>query len=257
VSGGLGWESLDGRESKTLGAEWGIQRGSLLQRIFNAVIPVSIVSRYRGEKEGSLFGLTASHPGNWGLRPAVEFFSLETDWLLHGINVSFPIMNNVGSTGRGNSYWLGVHLFSPQVNVIPYNVIGPWRPQLVTNTVGSQGSVVAESGCSGVNNPNGPGLMLFSGVLMVGVGGSHLGQDADAINSYWLQPVTDKIFPYGHNKKLMPMIRFDPPFRIRRHRVIDVQIVGEDDTFFYEPYHSISVGILYSELPNPREQYFT
>jgi hypothetical protein len=240
-----------------MGAEWGIQRGTLLERIFNAVIPVSIVSRYRGEKEGSLFGLTASHPGNLGLRPAVEFFSLETDWLLHAVNVSFPVMHDVGSTGGDPYYWIGVHLFTPQVNVIHYDVIGPWRPQLVTNTVGSQGSVVAESGCSTVNNPNGPGLMLFSGVLRVDLWAANLGQDIDSVFTGFRDSADTQWLQFGFDKKLMPMIRFDPPFRIRRHRVIDVQIVGEDATFFYRPNHAISVGILYSELPNPREQFFT
>jgi hypothetical protein len=60
------------------------------------------------------------------------------------------------------------------------------------------------------------------------------------------------------DKKLIN-VKFDPPLRIRRHRVIDIQLTGRDATFsnIYHPNLSIHASILYTEMPNPRGEYET
>jgi hypothetical protein len=62
--------------------------------------------------------------------------------------------------------------------------------------------------------------------------------------------------PIGYDKKMVNFW-FHRPLRVYRNRRITIQLVGLDNTFSYQPLHKLTVSILYTELPNPRNSYRT
>jgi len=256
---GVGYEASAGRDSTGLGNAWGTRGGSFIQRIFNAVIPVTIVERWYGDTDGSLFGLSAGTLGTFGLRPAVIFISTFVDWELHSINVWFPQMQGVAATGGPLEYRIATNLFTEAsgFNAILINPVGPFGPQLVTNDNFNQGSVRGFGGVNPLNNPNGFGYILNELVTRVGAFGSGT---VDQISDSWGRAYTNTAMvqaPIAVDKKMCNAITFRRPLRIKRGRRLAIQLTGEDATFQYNPIFSLNVSITYTELPNPRASYRT
>jgi len=261
VSVGLGYEGSSGRDTAGLGNAWGTRGGSFLRSIFNAVIPVTVVERWFGELDGSVFGLTAGTPGALGFRPSVEFFSASRDWELHSINVSYPLMENVGATGGATEYRIITTLFTAFAgfNPIEFDPTILFGPQLITNTTFNQGTVRGQGGVAPVNNPLGFGYVLADFSTRVGTkgtGGGVVPANQDSWGrSYVNLALADQ--PIAGDKKLMNTIYFHRPLRVKRNRRITVQLQGLDATFGYTPNHTLQVSITYNELPNPRGSFTT
>lgn len=259
-SAGVGYEGSAGRDTGGLSDAWGgVGGGSFIRRIFNAVVPVTIIERWYGELDGSLFGLTTGTAGSAGFRPAVEFFSDSRDWELHGINVSWPVMANIGATAGPSRYRIVCHLFSASggYNPIAFNQVGPFGPQLVTNANFDQGTVRSLAGVSPTNSPFGQGYTMADFTMRVGMRGTLTEEQvSDAFADEYIDSgMTDR--QIGFDKKMQNAITFRRPLRVKRGRRITVQLFGNDVTFFYLPVHSLFASILYSELPNPRQNYRT
>jgi len=259
VSVGIGYEGSSGRDTAGLGNAWGTRGGSFLRSIFNAVIPVTVVERWYGKLDGSLFGLTGGTDGFLGFRPSVEFFSESRDWELHSINVSYPVMGTIGATAGPTEYRIITTLFTAFAgfNPIEFNPTILFGPQLITNDTFNQGTVRAQGGVAPVNNPLGFGYVLSDSTTRVGIFGSTLApQKSDS----WARSYTNSggdNRPIALDKKLMNTIYFHRPLRILRGRRITVQLQGADDTFSYVPDHTLQVSITYTELPNPRGSFTT
>lgn len=260
MSVGIGYEGSSGRDTEGLGNAWGTRGGSFLRSIFNAVVPVTIVERWYGELDGSIFGLTAGTPGATGFRPSVEFFSFQRDWELHSINVSYPIMATVGAGGP-TPYRIITSLFTAFAgfNPIEFDPTILFGPQLITNTTFNQGSVRGQGGVAPINSPLGFGYVLADTTTRVGVKGSGGGtiiNNQDSWGRAYLDSTGDDQ-PISQDKKLMNSIYFHRPLRIKRNRRITVQLQGADTTFSYEPDFNLQVSITYTELPNPRGSFMT
>jgi len=257
---GVGYEASAGRDTGGLSNAWGgLGGGSFIRRIFNAVVPVTIVERWYGELDGSLFGLTTGTAGFVGFRPSVEFFSDSRDWEMHSINVSWPVMANVGATAGALRYRIVCHMFSASggYNPIQFNQVGPFGPQLVTNANFDQGTVRSLAGVSPTNSPFGQGYTMADFTMRVGMRGT-LTEDqvSDAFSDEYIDgAMVDR--EIGFDKKMQNTIFFQRPLRVKRGRRITVQLFGSDDTFFYNPAHSLFASIVYTELPNPRQNYRT
>lgn len=84
-SAGIDWLSPS-RTLRNLFGRYGITGGSI-RGLYNAVMPVVVVDRYRDDTEGSQFAITATSlnvPA--GRLPAFAFGSPDDDWELHGAN---------------------------------------------------------------------------------------------------------------------------------------------------------------------------
>lgn len=260
MSAPTGYESSSGRNTEGLGNAWGSRGGSLIRSIFNAVIPVTVVERWYGELDGSLFGLTAGFEGLLAHRPSVEFFSESRDWELHSINLNYPLMINNGGTGGSVQYRIVTTLFTAFAgyNPIEFNPTILFGPQLITNETFNQGTVRGQGGANPVNNPLGIGYLLCDDSMRIGMKGTAGNHDVRN-DAMWREYIdsggVDR--PIGFDKKLMNSIHFRRPLRIRRGRRITVQLQGLDDTFSYTPNMSLQCSILYTELPNPRGSFMT
>ncbi len=249
-----------GRDTTGVANAWGAGGGNFIRRILNAVIPVTVVERIYGEIDGSLFGLTAGNTHLIAQRPAVEFVSEFRDWELHSINVWYPVQFDVGLTGGFNNYRVTTNLFTAVAgyNPIEFLPVGPFGPQLVTNSNFDQGTVRGFGGNNPVNNPNGFGYVLADENTRVGIQGA-VGTNFLASDSFGRSYVSsgggDR--PIAVDKKLVNSVWFHRPLRIRRGRRITIQLQMADDTTSYNPGFPLQVAILYSELENPRESYRT
>jgi len=257
--GAAGFEGAAGRDTTGLGNAWGTRGGSFIQRILNAVIPVTVVERWYGELEGSIFGLTSGTAGSFGLRPAVRFVSDFADWELHAINVAYPIMATVGATGGPSEYRIATTMFSPVGGFDPtqFSPVGPFGPQLVTNANFDQGSVRGFAGVNPLNNPFGFGFLMADVVTRVGIFGSGI---VDNVSDSYGREYTSSggtRTTLSSDKKLQNHITFRRPLRVKRGRSIAIQLQAEDATLQYVPNHSLNVSILYTELPNPRGSFRT
>jgi len=260
VSADVGYESSSGRNTEGLGNAWGTRGGSLVRAIFNAVIPVTVVERWYGKLDGSLFAQTAGTEGALGFRPAVEFFSVSRDWEIHAINISYPVMSAVGMAGDSGDYRIITNLFTAFAgfNPIEFNPTVLFGPQLITNDTFNQGTVRGQGGVAPVDNPLGFGLVLADVTTRVGARGTFgaVPQKSDSYGRAYIDTAMNDQ-PIASDKKLQNQITFRRPMRILRGRRITVQLNGADATFSYTPLHSLQVSILYTELPNPRESFST
>lgn len=256
---GPGFEAAAGRNTIPLGNSWGTTRFSL-RWLFNAVIPVSIVERWYGDLDGSLFGLTTGTGGTIGERPAVEFVSFERDWQLHALNFTYPVMETTGATGGSTWYRITANLFTPAggFDAVQNNTVGPFGPQLVTVPGGDQGTVRGFGGTNPVNHPQGEGWIVANDSLRVDLFGTTVAnQISDAAGRGYLGGGSPLIRPFHWDKKSMNQITFPRPIRILRGRQLVLQLEMADDTASYVPNHSLLCSIMYSELPNPSGSFQT
>jgi len=222
------------------------------------VLPVTVVERWFGEIEGSLFGLTAGVGHLAGHRPAVEFFSERVDWQLHKMNIWYPAQA-VPAPGGPTDYRVVTSLFTAPGNFNPIAVAptAEFGPQLVTNLSFTQGAVRGQGGHATVNNPNGLGYVLSDFSSRTGViGATIIDNVSDDMHRNYLN-VADQPRNLGWQKHLENYITFDPPIRMRRNRRLTVQLQMINFTTNSNPGWPLQISILYNELPNPRGSYLT
>jgi hypothetical protein len=261
-----GYAGIAGGELVGLGDSVGIDRGPLLGRILDSIIPVSIASKFYGEKAGSQFGITAAAPLDNHDRPCVEFFSIETDWAINRVNAWWPRQRTTDNPQNEAWWWydIGLHMFTPDqsYNPIENHPTGVFRPNLVTNTPGNVGSVLGEGGGNSNTYPRGVGYILHWGSERCGLqddSPSGIGTSNDSHDVPYQHQGTGQMLQFGQDKKCQNMIfDFDPPIRILRHRTIDFALFGPDWTFDeFNPGFDLVVSLMYTELPNPRGAYKT
>lgn len=259
AAGAPEYAGSSGRDTTGLADAWGTRGGNFIRRILDSVIPVTVIERFYGELDGSLFGLTAGNTHLIAQRPAVEFVSDFRDWELHQINVWYPIQGTNGGTGGPSEYRVTTTLFTAVsgYNPIEFIPVGPFGPQLVTNSNFDQGTVRGFGGNNPVNNPNGFGYVLADETTRVGVKGSAtVFQASDSLGRAYLDSGgVDQ--PIAVDKKMVNSFWFQRPLRVRRGRRITIQLQMLNATASYAPGFPLQCSILYTELENPRSSYRT
>lgn len=248
-----------GRDTTGLGNAWGSHGGSLIRTILNAVIPVTIVERWYGEAEGSLFGITAGVGHLAGHRPSIEFFSDRVDWELHSLNIWYPQQAVKAPGPSPTEFRVVTSLFTAPGNYNPIEVAptAEFGPQLVTNTSFTQGAVRGQGGHNAFNSPNGLGYTLSDWTSVYGVLGSGtIDNVSDQMEREYLNVLSERRM-VGWQKHLENYIHFPRPIRMRRGRRLTIQLQMENFTTNGTPGFPLQVSALYSELPNPRGEYLT
>jgi hypothetical protein len=175
------------------------------------------VDRFRGEAEGSLFGITGYTPGAVNEFSSIAFGSAENDWEIHQIAWNFQQPGGVG----GASVW-GYHVFTP---IAPYNPVaninpvGVYSPGLITNKAFTFGTV----GAVGGSNP------AFA-----------------AVRGYTPQERTLNNIVYRLTLPLEAMLQaFSPPIRVPR----DVTFAFQMTIAFVGAAVPLTVSLVYNERP--------
>lgn len=255
---GEGFEATT-RDTSRLGNAWGTIRGQVIRSILNFVVPVSIVERLYDDTTGSLFALTADAPGLLLHRPAVVFLSAAEDWELHALNVFYQVEEDVPGWPARPLNEVTVHLFSPDIPGVIYDpiVVAPtvlFGPQLVTSAFFQQGGVRGQGGHNLLNYPFGLGWMLTRNTHR-GMAGNIGPTQGDApVGSFFLGG--GEILTSGWDKKMVNQIKFERPLRVLRGRRLCVQLTGFD-AWFAAFAQNLTASILYSHLPNLRDEFRT
>lgn len=255
---GLGAEGTSGRDTTGLSNAWGTRGGSLIRSILNYVVPVTVVERWYGDIEGSLFGQSAGTDGLNTQRPAVEFFSASRDWELHAINAWYPI-KAIEFGANPTEYQVTLHLFTA---FAPYNPIESLPtaltgPQLILNQGFNQGTVRGQGGTNALNAPFGAGWILSNAVHRTRIlGSATVSQLSDSFGRSYTDSGNNNR-AIAVDKKLQNHTWFHRPIRVLRNRRITIQLIGGNDAFVGTPVTFLTVSILYSELSNPRNSYRT
>ncbi len=216
---GIGYTNV-GKRTADLFRRWRSSELGL-RAMWNAILPVVVVDRYRDDDEGSIYGLTVFTGGNPTEFPSAAFGSGVNDWELLGIHagIFFP----VGASGFAN---LRAHLFTP---ILPYNPVVNLNPvgffsnQLLTNRDFTFGTV---QGVGGTN----PVLPFQTGFQP---GGHHI---VSSIGGFFTP-----IWGFRSN-----YARFDPPIRIFADVTLAAQLISP---VFGGLSTGWEVSILYRERP--------
>ena len=146
---GLDWK-FQVKDFSKLFRRWGGHSGNL-RGIFNGILPVQIIDRYRNDEEGSFWGLyaeTSCPVSRSGYSPAIVFGSLSE-------NVEIEILGwqawyRFTVNGAPGAFNMFAHLMTP---ILPYNPIGAglspggvWIPGLVTNDAFTRSTAFALTG---------------------------------------------------------------------------------------------------------------
>ena len=149
------------RSFRNLFGRYGTNRGAI-RGIFNAVIPVAVVDRYRDDTEGSLYGMEMTGscpPGSW---PAFACGSVTDDWELLQANM----LN--WNFGTGATEWWSWYVYTPDASYVPVQLASPpgfWTPGLNTDWSFTLSSVTGLAG-SNLAAPARGGFHPQSPVLM-------------------------------------------------------------------------------------------
>jgi len=192
-----------------------------LRAVANWVLPVTVIDRFRGDDEGSLFGIEVFTPSAVSQFPACAFGSADLDFEVWAICFGFIVPP--GFTSGADA---PIHVFTP---IAPYNPIvnlnpvGVFVPGLITNAAFSFGAV---QGAGGSNIA----LPLVRGH------GLHYGR-------VFSSTVTTT-YP-GSNEGAGGYHQFNPPIRVRKDSTLAVQsqFANVGDTF------PMRVSILYNQRP--------
>jgi hypothetical protein len=155
--GGPLWRPITKRSLDLFG-RWGDPRTNL-KSMLDTVLPVVVVDRFRGDDEGSIFGIRAVTGPIVNEYPSVNFGSAVNDWELLGVSAV-----GVFYTGAVGSKFFDIHLFTP---IAPYNPavnldpVGFFRSGLLNNRAFTFGTVSAIAGSN-------PGLPLIRGPSIQG-----------------------------------------------------------------------------------------
>jgi hypothetical protein len=145
-------------------ARWGAKAN--LRSIFNFVVPVALVDRFRGDDEGSLFALTAETPGALSEHPAVFFGAISGVSTRDDVDLeilSFTVGTIATNMPPNALQPASLHIFtpvSPYNPVLNLNPVGTFIPGMFTNKAFTRGSGIAFAG-SNPAWPAGAGSLGF------------------------------------------------------------------------------------------------
>jgi hypothetical protein len=132
-------------------ARWGAKAN--LRSIWNFIVPVAVVDRFRGDDEGSIYGISAETPGDasehssiflgsWWGPGAVDNLTIEILAYSASINVTY----NPGAIAEIAANF---HIFTPYQPYNPTATLDPpgyFTPGLFTNKAFTRGGVIAVGG---------------------------------------------------------------------------------------------------------------
>lgn len=212
---GAGWDQ-NVSDFTDLFLRWG-GIGDNIRAIFNLAMPVVLVDRFRGEDEGSLFGIQGFANGANNEFSAVAFGSGVNDWEIHRISVTTQtIPAPMGITDKGWHMFTPIDPYNPVVNLSP---VGFFTPGLITNAGFTFGSVQGVGG-SNAAFPAVPGPIGYL-------------QGLTSFANFTMLP-TDVSFG-----------GFDPPIRIPADTTFTIQTL----TAFAAARQDLRVSLIYNERP--------
>lgn len=230
--------------------EWGTLRQENFRAVFNAVIPVSVVDRFRDNDEGSVFGLRVISGGiSQALGPgeitAIIFFSTDpnVEFHVHSVNwhYDFDTTNAVFRIVE-----MGVMMYTP---IAPHNPVaiapvGLFVPGLITTEMFTFGSVRGIAGRSTVDATV-PGFELNNTDELVD--NSVLGPAGGIPQSsaYGVPFGTGSSQMFHADRRSQNTRNFDPPLRIRSFETIAFQMTQGNSNLFDD--FDMSVSMLYTE----------
>jgi len=224
--------------------EWGTLRGGNFQALFNSVIPVSVIDRFRDNDEGSVYGIKVTSNGSavLGERTAVIFFSVDPDveFHVHSINwdYDFNTTNVVFATLS-----MGVMMYTP---ILPHNPVeiapvGLFVPGLITTEQFTFGSIRGIAGRS---------------LVAATLDGFELNRTSELIDesiisqiprsSAYMAPFgTGNSEMWGADRRSQNTRNFDPPLRIRSFETIAFQMTIANQAGLND--FDLGVSMLYTE----------
>lgn len=211
------WRPITKRALDLFG-RWGDPRTNL-RSMMDSIIPVIVVDTFRGDEEGSVFGISAfASGGPANQNPSVNFFSADNDWELLQIT-SWEVKFDGGIQTR----LIQDHIFTP---IAPYNPaetvspVGFFAPGMLNNRSFTLGSVRALGGYNPVNPP-------FIGATFLGPFISNTNRSS--------------VVPFGHETGIVGL-----PIRVYRNVTLTFQFVG---TLVPGERVDMDVAIIYRERP--------
>lgn len=211
---GSGW-SQNATDFRDLFLRWG-GAGDNIRALFNLAMPVVLVDRFRGEDEGSIFGIQAVTNGVNGEFSAVAFGSGINDWEIHAITVSNQIFPTPATfLDRGWHMFTPIDPYNPVATVTP---VGFFQPGLILNKAFTFGTVQGVGGANPVSAiPQGPVGFL---------------QGQNSFTAHNMLPLDDHY-------------RFDPPLRVP----IDVTFAVQSIVAYVAARQEMRVSLWYNERP--------
>jgi len=184
------------RSFRNFFGRYGTTRGSI-RGIWNGLIPVAVVDRYRDDTEGSVFGITWPSSTPASMLPAFAFGSPTDDWELLQINVG------EFNSAAGASEQFHYMLYTPDSTYIPVQNAAPaliGTPGLNNDFAFTLGSVTAIGGWNPAVLPARDGYVFSANTVrgpafLFGIG--------------WRSPTT-----------------FDPPIRV--YRDVTLGVIGRN-----------------------------
>jgi len=186
------------RTMRNFYGRFGTVGNASIRGVYNGLLPVAVVDRFRDDTEGSLFSLTATAQAIAGSHAAFTMGSVTDDWELHALSWGIFFASAPGSTTR-----LNLMVYTPDFTFIPVVTPAPagfFVPGLNPDFAFTLGSLTAIAG----HNPTLPGRFgrfPFSTLTM---------------SSLASPPNTNT-----QNAE----VRFDPPIRIYRDVSLGMTII--------------------------------
>jgi hypothetical protein len=183
-----------GRSLRNWFGRWGTAGGDI-RGLWNGIIPVALVDRFRDDTEGSLYGMTMTANVAANQHASFAMGSVVDDWELHQLQVGWFFPGALSTTVWNHMVYTPLSGFNPVPTPAP---VGQFVPGLVTNFAFTFGSVFGVAG----HNPSLPtpfGFFPFT-----------------TKSASSLAPVGSTNFQAG------PAHRFDPPIRIFRSVTLGV-----------------------------------
>lgn len=198
--------------------------GASFRGVFNGIVPVAVIDRFRDDTEGSQFGLTATAIVPANRNAAFSMGSVNDDWELH--RLSWGVFNAVApaATIRQN-----LMIYTPDFTFTPVTTpapVGFFVPGLNTDFAFTLSSV----NCVAGHNPGVParfGIFPFTTLTFRSTGGPSFGNVQNT------------------------SVAFDPPIRVYRDVSLGFTVV-EQATVATEHTISASYTVRPRTTPGPR-----
>jgi len=226
--------------------EWGTLRQENFRAVFNAVIPVSVVDRFRDNDEGSIYGIQARSLGVTNFAgpaefTAVIFFSADPDveFHVHSLNWDYQFEATFPSFSQLS---MDVMMYTPILphNPVEISPVGLFVPGLLTTENFTFGSIRAITGRSTVRNT---------------LDGFELNRTTELISNNFAKIPRSSAYgvPFGTgNSQMFHADRrsqntrnFDPPLRIRSFEVLAFQMHPSNSASFDK--FDLAMSMLYTE----------
>jgi len=227
--------------------EWGTLRQENFRGVLNAVIPVSIVDRFRDNDEGSVFGIRVRSNGiSQALGPgeltAVVFFSNDpnVEFHVHSINwdYEFDTLNAVLAQQA-----MGVMMYTP---ILPHNPViispvGLFVPGLLTTDNFTFGSIRGLAGRS-TQFATLDGFELNRTEELVDVS---VTSGIPRSSAYGVPFGTGSSQMWHADRRSQNTRNFDPPLRIRSFETLAFQMTAANSALIDD--FDLAVSMLYTE----------